>query len=137
MSFDSSAWRKIGSSANAEFFEIEPRVLAVVPHDGVKDDEHTAAESVRIQLDHLRAQGRSAGIVVFMDGLVEQTAGARKVYRDLPDPAFQACYALVGGTTFGRAVGSIFIGLHRPRVPTRLFASFEEALAWVREVMTP
>lgn len=137
MNVDTSAWRKIGSSANADFFDVTPRVLAVVPHDGAVDDEPTARESVRIQLDHLRAHGRRAGVVVFMDALVEQTAAARKVYRDLPDPAFQACFALVGGTTFGRAVGSIFIGLHPPRVPTRLFGSFDEAIAWVRQVVGP
>jgi hypothetical protein len=54
------------------------------------------------------------------------------VYRVAPDPAFQACFALVGGTTFGRAVGSFFIGIHPPRVPTRMFATTEEALRWAR-----
>jgi hypothetical protein len=29
-------------------------------------------------------------------------------------------------------VASIFIGLNPPRVPTRFFATMEEALAWVK-----
>jgi hypothetical protein len=70
-----------------------------------------------------------------MDRVVEQDGGARAVYRDEPDPAFQACFALVGKTAFGRAVASIFIGINPPRVPTRLFATLEEALAWVRTIV--
>lgn len=46
---------------------------------------------------------------------------------------FQICFALVGSTVFGRAVSSVFMGLHPPRVPTRMFGTFEEALTWIRQ----
>ena len=68
-----------------------------------------------------------------MDRVASQNSGARDVYRDAPDPMFQTCFALVGSTMFGRAVSSVFIGLHPPRVPTRMFATFEEALSWIRQ----
>lgn len=125
-------WAKIGTSSNATFYEIEPQILAVVPFDRAVDDARTARESVEIQLEHLRTTGRRAGVVVFMDPVIQQDSGARAVYRDAPDPAFQACYALVGGTPFGRAVGSIFIGLSPPRVPTRMFSRFNDAVDWIR-----
>jgi len=134
MTVDTSGWSPIGRSSNAAFFEIDARTLAVVPFEGSSDDAATARESVHIQLAHLRRVGRRAGVVVFMDGVVAQDAGARAVYRDDPDPAFQACFALVGGTPFGRAVGALFIGLSPPRVPTRLFPTLEAARAWVRQV---
>jgi hypothetical protein len=132
VTIDTTTWVHIGKSSNADFYEVEPQVLAVVPFDGCSDDETTARESVEMQLDHLRKHKRRAGILVFMDRVMTQTAGARNVYREAPDLAFQACFALVGGTVFGRAVGSIFIGLHPPRVPTRLCADIESALAWAR-----
>lgn len=131
MTPDTIGWALIGRSANADFFEIEPGVLAVVPFEGSTDTADTATESVRIQLDHLRASGRRAGIVVFMDRIAAQDSGARAVYRDAPDPTFQVCFALVGRTMFGRAAASIFIGLHPPRVPTRMFGTLEEARAWI------
>jgi hypothetical protein len=134
---DTSAWTQFGRSENAEFFEVEPRILAVVPFDGCDDNEETARVSIRIQLEYLRARQRRAGILVFMDRILSQSAGAREVYKSEPDPAFQACFALVGGTTFGRAVGSFFIGIHPPRVPTRLFATLAEALAWARLTVGP
>jgi hypothetical protein len=130
---DASAWTPIGRSGNADFFEIEPDVLAVVPFDGTTDTADTAAESIRIQLAHLRAQGRRAGTMVFMDQVASQDSGARDVYRTAPDPMFQTCFALVGSTMFGRAVSSVFIGLNPPRVPTRMFGTFAEALSWIRQ----
>lgn len=133
MTPDTSAWSPIGRSGNADFFEVEPGVLAVVPFDGSTDTAQTAADSIRIQIEHLRASGRRAGTVVFMDGVVAQNSGAREVYRTAADPVFQTCFALVGSTILGRAVSSVFMGLHPPRVPTRMFGTFQEALAWIRK----
>ena len=132
MTIDTAGWTAIGRSDNADFYELDEGLLAVVPFEGTTDDANTARQSVQIQHDYLRPRGRRAGVVVFMDRILEQDASARAVYRDAPDPAFITCYALVGGTAFGRAVGSIFIGISRPRVPTRLFATLEEARAWAR-----
>jgi hypothetical protein len=132
VAIDTSGWTPIGRSSNADFYEVEPRVLAVVPFDGCDDNEETARESIRIQLVHLRARKARAGVVVFMDPILTQSAAAREVYHLEPDPTYQACFALVGGTGFGRAVGSIFIGIHPPRVPTRLFGDLEEAVSWAR-----
>jgi hypothetical protein len=130
---DTTRWTAIGRSGNADFFEIEPGVLAVVPFDGSTDNADTASESIRIQLEYLRAGGRRAATVVFMDHVAAQTSGARDVYRLAPDPMFQTGFALVGSTMFGRAVASVFIGLNPPRVPTRMFGTFEEALSWIRQ----
>lgn len=133
MNIDVTAWTKIGATSNADFYEIEPQILAVVPFEGATDDAASAAESVRVQLEHLRATGTRAGVVVFMDRVIEQSSGARAVYRDAPDPTFQECFALVGGTPFGRAVGSLFIGLSPPKIPTRMFGTLDEARRWIRE----
>jgi hypothetical protein len=132
MTIDTTGWTAIGRSANADFYELEEGLLAVVPFDGTTDDAGTARQSVQIQHDYLRARGGRAGVVVFMDRVIEQDASARAVYRNAPDPAFITCYALVGGTAFGRAVGSIFIGISRPKVPTRMFGTLDEARAWAR-----
>ena len=129
---ESAGWSRIGQSTNADFFEVEERVLAVVPFDRCDDNERTARESIRIQLEYLRGRKKRAGILVFMDRILTQSAAAREVYRVEPDPALQACFALIGGTTFGRAVGSFFIGIHPPRVPTRMFPTMERCPGWAR-----
>ena len=132
MSIDTAGWTPIGKSDNADFYEVEEGLLAIVPFEGSSDDGKTAQQSVQIQHDYLKPRGRRAGVLVFMDPLVEQHATARTVYRDAPDPEFIVCYALVGGTAFGRAIGSIFLGLSPPRVPTKLFGSLNDALTWAR-----
>jgi len=132
MSIDISNWIKFGQTANADFYEISPGFLAVVPFNRCTDDELTAKASVQTQLEYLHSKKQRAAIVIFMDNIIQQTAGARAIYRDMPDPTYQACFALVGGTFFGRAVGSVFLGLSKPRVPTQMFGTLEQALECCR-----
>ena len=132
MKIETTNWQKFDETTNAVFYEIEPQVLAVVPTEGCTDDETTAQASIETQLAYLRPKGHKAGVIIFMDPVAEQTSAARAVYRDAPDPTYQACFALVGGTFFGRAVGSVFLGLSKPRIPTAMFGSFQEALEWCR-----
>jgi hypothetical protein len=40
--------------------------------------------------------------------------------------------ALLVGSPMSRAIGNFFIGLNKPLIPTRLFVSEPEALAWLR-----
>ncbi len=133
MKIPTEKWKQFATSANATFYEVEPGLLAVVPAEGVEDDEATAKASIELQLAYLRKTGQRAGVVIFMDMVAHQTAGARAVYRDAPDAEFQRCFALVGGTMFGRAIASIFLGLAAPRVPTRMFGTMDAAFAWARE----
>jgi hypothetical protein len=130
MSIDTKNWTRFGQTANADFYQIDASVLGVVPFEGCTDDEDTAKASIETQQAYLRSKGQKAGSIIFMDGIVQQTTGARAAYRDLPDPKYMVCFALVGGTMFGRAVGSVFLGLSKPRVPTQMFANLEQALAW-------
>jgi len=123
-----------GDVLHADFYEVEPGIVAVVPFDGSTDNEHTARQSVELQLDYITRTGRPAGVIVFADRVTDQDTGARRVYRDLPDPSRQLGYALVYRTPFGRAVSSIFLKLSPPPCPTRLFSSVEEAKAWLRSL---
>jgi len=132
MTVDISNWIKFGQTVNADFYEISPGFLAVVPFNECTDDATTAIASVQTQLDYLHSKKQKAAVVIFMDNIIQQTAGARTIYRDMPDPAYQVCFALVGGTFFGRAVGSVFLGLSKPRVPTQMFGTLEQAMEWCR-----
>lgn len=131
---DVSAWTRVGATDNADLYEIEPGILAVVPHMGSADTEETARQSIEAQHRHWRALGHRGGAVIFMDRVRDSQAGARKVYGTLPDPSMITGFALIGGTVFGRAVGSVFLGLSRPSAPTKMFGDLERALAWLREI---
>jgi hypothetical protein len=131
---DVSRWRRLGSTDNADMYEVEPGILAVVPHEACVDTAETARQSVEFQHHHWAKAGRGGGAVIFMDRLRDQHAGAREVYGSLPDARTVTGFALVGGTVFGRAVGSVFLGLNPPTAPTKMFGDLDGALAWLREV---
>ncbi len=133
MSIDLKNWTKFAQTDNADFYQVDESILAVVPHEGCTDDDVTAKASIDTQLAYLRAQNKKAGVVIFVDGIAQQTAGARHVYRDMVDSDHQVCFVLVGGTVFGRAVGSIFLGLAKPCIPTKMFTSPEQAVDWCHE----
>jgi hypothetical protein len=63
-----------------------------------------------------------------------QDSEARRLYGHLPDLNVLRGSALVGGTMLGRAIGTFFLGVARPRIPVQLFSSVEEAVAWARSL---
>lgn len=127
-------WQLVGSMSNADLYQIAPDVIAVVPHHEASDTEATARESLALQARHWRSAGRRGAVVVFMDAILSQDSGARAVYMNESDPALVTCFALVGETFFGQAVGAVFTGLSRPQVPTNMFRTLEEAMPWIAEM---
>jgi hypothetical protein len=134
MDLDTSGWAHVGDSVNSRYFVVEPGVLAAVPRVGAKDDAVSALENQRFQNDHWRKLGRGGVVIVFADNLVEQDKGARRVYQNEPDLALMRGTAILGGTMLGRAIGSFFLGLARPKVPIKLCATLDEALVWARSM---
>ena len=49
--------------------------------------------------------------------------------------SFLALALLVEATPFGRTMGNIYLRVARPGIPTRLFATEEQALAWLRSAL--
>ena len=129
MSVDVSAWAHVGSSDNAEFYVIEPYVLAVVPHDNCTDDSVTARQSLAFQTKHWESVGHRGAAVI-----VEPKGGARDVYADETRAILTTCFALVGETFFGRAAAAVFTGLARPGIPTMMFRTLDDAAPWIAEM---
>ena len=127
-------WRRLPSTANADWYEVDRDVLAIVPHADARDTEASARESIAIQRAHWQGAGHRGGVIVFMENLLDQDSGARAVYMKESDPGCTTCYALVGGTFFSQAIASVFTGLARPKVPTSIFRTLDDALPWVAEM---
>ena len=131
---DITSWKKLGATANTQYYEIEPGILGAIPHQGTSDDEQTARQNNVFQMEYFRG-GRLAGcVVVFFDRMKGQDAGARRVYQREPDSTLLLGTALVGGTLLGRAMASFFLGLSKTQVPVKLFGDLHEALHWARRL---
>ncbi|UJR81647.1 hypothetical protein [Sandaracinus amylolyticus] len=120
-----------GESRNTAYYRLDDDVLVAIPHEGSQDDGATARDNVARQREIFRATGKRGAIVIFFDRMTSQNKDARAVYQSMDDVL--TCTALVGGTMLTRAMASFFLGLSRPSVPIKLFATFDAALAWCRQ----
>lgn len=125
-------WPVLGRTDNASFLLADPRIIVVVPEEGCTDDESTARESIAFQHAYWKTHGASGAAIVLMDRVGHQTKEARRVYQALADPSLFTLFGLVSSSVFGRAVASVFMGLARPAVPTRMFGSLAQALEWTK-----
>jgi hypothetical protein len=132
---DLSRYKKVGSTANTEVYiaETDPDIMIIVPRKGTMDNFEDACENVAYYHSYARSLGRPCGCVVIMSNMLSQDAEARRAYNTL-DPTLIYGGALVVGNALSRALGSFFIGLNRPRVPTRLFDSVENGIQWLKTV---
>lgn len=130
---DFSRYKKVGETTNTEVYiaESDPDILIIVPRKGTKDNRKDASENVAYYHDYARSLGRPCGSLVVMSNMLSQDAEARRAYTTL-DPALIYGGALVVGNPLSRALGSFFVGLNRPRVPTKLFDSLENGLQWLK-----
>jgi hypothetical protein len=111
--------------------ESDPDILIIVPREGTIDNAKDAQENVTYFHSYARSLGRPCGSVVILANLLAQDAEARQAYRKWDTSLFFAG-ALVGENALSRALGSFFLGLSRPNVPTRLFDTVEKAIGWLK-----
>ncbi|MCU0683882.1 MAG: hypothetical protein MUF34_16850 [Polyangiaceae bacterium] len=121
-----------GKSINTEYFELDDGVLLVVPFEGSRDDGRSARSNAELQTKFFRERGRKGAVIIFFDRMKSQDREARTIYADM-DAALTAT-ALVGGSMLTRAMASFLLGIARPKVPIKLFSTFEAALEWAREM---
>jgi hypothetical protein len=72
--------------------------------------------------------------LVFIDGVRTVTRPARSFFaNDDLNREVSNRVALVTRTPVARVLGNFFLGLNKPRFPTRLFTSEEEAVRWLAQ----
>jgi hypothetical protein len=127
-----SSWESIGSTSNCEYYLAPGRadIVIVMPNAHSNDDGPTAHANVTFQMDYARALGRPCAFVVLLGALRSQDADARRAYAEGMNPALCYASALVVTSGISRAIGSFFLGITRPKTPTRMFDSIDAAIAW-------
>lgn len=130
---DTSRWTPIGSTTLCDCYAVNSHLMVMVPHEGMRDSAETAREQVGFQDAYWTKLGHAGCVAVFMDNIVDQDVGARDVYAEKTHGAMTLGYALIGSTFWGRAIAAVYTGLKKPPIPTRFFASLEEAMPWIEE----
>ncbi|NTW03029.1 MAG: STAS/SEC14 domain-containing protein [Oscillochloris sp.] len=76
-------------------------------------------------------QGQSFTLLVDMRQIKSQDREAREHYIHKMTPGLRATAILIG-SPMSRIIGNLFLGFSRGSVPTKIFTSEDEALAWLR-----
>lgn len=124
-------WKPLGRTYNTHYFLLADDVLIVLPDKGLKDDAASARANIDYQTAYARLLGRRCSVVVVIDSLTSQDSEARRIYAAGMQPSLFYAAALIVTNPLARAIGSFFLGLTRPAIPTRLFESVEAAAAWI------
>ncbi len=112
---------------------VRPGVVIGLPDDGVVE---TVEQSRKVYEGYARCaqeQGRPVSVVVLVDRLGNQTPEVRSFWQRAMQPDVVSGCALVSGSFFARAISSFFIGLSKPTVPTKMFATLDDAIAWAEQ----
>ena len=130
---DYSKYKLIARTANLTSYSIETDldILINVPFEGTMDNALDARENVALFYKYAQDLGRPIGSVVIMTNMLAQEPEARRAYSEMDPKLFYAA-GLVVENSLSRALGSFFIGLSRPKVPTKLFDSVETAIEWLK-----
>jgi hypothetical protein len=76
--------------------------------------------------------GKRTPALIDMTGLVEMDREARLFFAGEETARVESAAALLINSPVARAVGNFFMGFNKPILPTRLFTSEAEALAWLK-----
>ena len=124
-------WKPLGRTFNTHYYLLADDVLIVLPDKGLRDDGASARVNMDYQTAYARLVGRRCCVIVVIDSLTSQDSEARRIYAAGMQPSLFYAVALIVTNPLARAIGSFFLGLTRPPVPTKLFESVEDAAAWV------
>ena len=127
-------WISVGRTADTRYFRKDPDVLFVVPDNGSKDTGASAEGNADFQIRFAQEFGRPVAVVVRMTSLLSQDADARRVYAARMEPTHFYAAALVATSPISRAIASFFLGLTKPKFPTRVHDSYESALDWISAI---
>lgn len=127
---DVTDWTHVGGTAAGGYFRAAPDVLVAVPHPGHRHTVEIARASLHEFERLARESSRPQAAIILVDRVSEQDSGSRRIWSEESTEGLRASLALVCSSGLSRAIGSFFIGLNRPPVPTRMFRTFDEALAW-------
>lgn len=131
---EKEGWDALPSTDSGGFYRIEPNIILAVPLSSFKQTVEHATRSLALFDRLAEEEGSKQSIIVLVDRVASQDAAARRVWSTPRERETRCAQALVCDTILARAIGSFFLGLNRAAVPTRMFASLDEALLWARRM---
>ena len=127
-----ATWQLVGNTTNTEYRTPPdaPDLLIVLPGAGLRDDGASARMNIDFQVGYAKSLSRPCAVIVHLASLTSQDAEARRIYAAAMTRDHFFAASLVVTSPISRAIGSFFLGLSRPAVPTKMWGDFTKAIAW-------
>jgi hypothetical protein len=123
-------WTPLGETFNSRYYIAAKDIAIVMPERGLKDDAASARINMEFQTNWAHSSGTRCAVVVCLFQLLSQDSEARRIYARGMDPETFYAVALVVSNPISRAIGSFFIGLTKPGVPTKIVGTIDEGILW-------
>lgn len=127
---DISIYERVGGTHAGAYHLAEPGILLAVPRPGYRQTVTGARASLAEQVRISTQLGEPLVVLILVEPVADQDRGSRQVWTDEADPRYMLGLGLVGATPLARAIGSFFMGLTRPRVPTSMLVDLDDGLRW-------
>lgn len=96
----------------------------------LRDAEETMAAYLKL------SKGKRLPLYVDTSGMKSMTRESRLYYASEETAKTGRAVAIVVDTPVSKVLGNFYIGLSNPHLPSRLFTSEQEALAWLKGFLT-
>lgn len=81
---------------------------------------------------HKLRKGKRLPLLIDTRTMKSLARGARHFYAGEEAAACASAAAIIVGTPVSKVLGNFYLGLSNPHLPSRLFSSEDEALAWLK-----
>lgn len=131
---DTTGWSHVGGTSSGAYFKAAPGVVVAVPNEGFRQTERAARASLDEFNRIVTEAGHKHAVIILVDRVASQDAASRRVWSEDVNP-LRCALALICKRPLARAIGSFFIGLNRPPVPTKMFAEYQRGLQWCQRMV--
>lgn len=125
------AWELVDDGPAGRYYRTPAGLIVIAPTLKSVETGDLALSGLKLLRRFADEAGKPIRVAILMDRIRDQTPEARRVWSQEISPDWYAKAALVAESMLGRAITSFYLGLARPPVPTKVFATLALAFAWL------
>jgi len=120
-------------TTTARFHKMENHLWKFVARDGAEDTLETAKENVSVIAKVFEETKIRIRLIIDLRKFANVNKQARAFYGSDEVTRTHRALAFIIDSGFSRVIGNFYLGLNKPKIPTKLFTKEEDAIEWLKE----